>query len=309
MTEFDNQKGCIMGNSLFERERTTDGLDIFFWVFHDKSSYVATHWHNAIEIMYIFEGQVDVTVNNQTTILVPGDVFLLDSTVPHSTKSVRGNAAVLIQIPYRILEKYIPNINSFNFAFDCHTNDSVLRTKILKLTDVIKQMQIVFEINPDGGILRFNSLVYELLYQLYHHFGRNIPEDQIRRDNKDFKRIELVLKYSNENYAKQISLSEISSVACFQEDYFCHFFKKNMGTTYTQYLNELRLSHIYHDLIGTDLPLKTILEKHGFHNYKLFSKMFYADFKMTPMQYRKLYLSSPNPEDLPRQHEMPEFPD
>lgn len=298
-----------MGNSLFERERTTDGLDIFFWVFHDKSSYVATHWHNAIEIMYIFEGEVDVTVNNQTTALLPGDVYLIDSAIPHSTKSVRGNAAVLIQLPYPLLEKYIPNIGSLNFSFDSHTTDSIIRTKILKLTDVIKQMQVVFEINPDGGILRFNSLVYELLYQLYHHFGRIIPDDQIRKDNKNFKRIELVLKYSNAHYSEPISLSEIASVACFQEEYFCHFFKKNMGVTYTQYLNELRLSHIYNDLIGTELPLKDILDKHGFTNYKLFRKMFYEDFCMTPMQYRKLYKTSPNPEALPKQHEMPKFPD
>lgn len=296
------------GNSLFERERTTDGLDIFFWVFHDSSSYVATHWHNAIELMYIFEGEVDVTINNQTTVLLPGDVYLIDSTVPHSTKSVRGNAAVLIQLPYPLLEKNIPNISSMNFAFDCHTTDSVLRTKILKLTDVIKQMQAVFEINPDGGRLRFNSLFYELLYQLYHHFGRMIPDNQIRKDNKNFKRIELVLKYSDEHYFEPISLSKIASVACFQEDYFCHFFKKNMGVTYTQYLNELRLSHIYQDLIGTDLPLKDILEKHGFSNYKLFRKMFSEDFHMTPMEYRKLYKTSPNPADLPRQKEIPKFP-
>lgn len=298
-----------MGNSFFERERITDGLEIFFWVFHDKSSYVGTHWHNAIEIMYIIEGEVDVIINNQTTVLLPGDVYLIDSTVPHSTKSVHGNSAVLIQIPYPLLEKCIPNLESLNFSFDCHTADSVLRTKILKLINVIKQLQVVFEINPDGGVLRFNSLVYELLYQLYHHFGRIIPEDQIRKDNKNFKRIELVLKYSNAHYAEPITLSEIASVACFQEDYFCHFFKKNMGMTYTQYLNELRLSHIYNDIIRSDLPLKNILEKHGFRNYKLFRKMFYEDFQMTPMQYRKLYLSSPTPQDLPRQHEMPKFPD
>ncbi len=34
-----------------EKDRITDGLDIFFWVFNDSSSYVATHWHSAIEVM------------------------------------------------------------------------------------------------------------------------------------------------------------------------------------------------------------------------------------------------------------------
>ena len=72
---------------VFETDRITDGFDIFFWVFNDASSFVATHWHTAIEIMYIIDGEVDVMMNQQTVILKPGDVFLIDSRLPHSTKS------------------------------------------------------------------------------------------------------------------------------------------------------------------------------------------------------------------------------
>lgn len=89
------------------------------------------------------------------------------------------------------------------------------------------------------------------------------------------------------HYNTPITLSEISQIACFQEEYFCHYFKKNMGVTYFQYLNEIRLSHIYRDLTSTDLPLKVLLEKHGFTNYKLFRKMFYEQFATTPGEYRK----------------------
>ena len=44
---------------VFETDRITDGFDIFFWVFNDASSFVATHWHTAIEIMYIIDGEVE----------------------------------------------------------------------------------------------------------------------------------------------------------------------------------------------------------------------------------------------------------
>ena len=55
---------------IFEQDRITDGFDIFFWEFNDKSSFVATHWHTAIEMMYIIDGEVDVTMNHQTTVLL-----------------------------------------------------------------------------------------------------------------------------------------------------------------------------------------------------------------------------------------------
>ena len=276
-------------NAVFrhERDRITDGLDIFFWVFNDSSSYVPTHWHSAMEIMYILEGEVDVTVGGQTTVLLPGDVYLVDCAVPHSTKSLDGNKAVLIQIPYPLLERYIPDITSRRFGFDCHSQNPIVRTKILQLVEIIKQMQIVFEIKPDGEILRFNSLVFEFLFQIYHNFSQEMETVEAQKENKTFGRIQTILDYLDDNYSSPISLDEISKVACLQKEYFCHFFKKNMGITYTNYLNDLRLSKIRDDLVDTDLPVKLILEKHGFSNYKLFRKMFSETFGCTPTTYRK----------------------
>lgn len=276
-------------NAVFrhERDRITDGLDIFFWVFNDSSSYVPTHWHSAMEVMYVLEGEVDVTVGGQTTVLLPGDVYLVDCAVPHSTKSLDGNKAVLIQIPYPLLERYIPDISSRRFGFDCHSQSPIARTKILQLIEIIKQMQIVFEVKPDGEILRFNSLVFEFLFQIYHNFSQEMETVEAQKENKTFGRIQTILDYLDSNYSSPISLDEISKVACLQKEYFCHFFKKNMGITYTNYLNDLRLSKIRDDLVDTDLPVKLILEKHGFTNYKLFRKMFGETFGCTPTTYRK----------------------
>ncbi|WP_026506577.1 AraC family transcriptional regulator [Butyrivibrio sp. MC2013] len=270
-----------------EKDRVSEGLDIFFWIFNDSSSYVATHWHSAIEMMYILEGEVDITVNGKTTILLPGDVYLVDSALPHSTKSLKGNKAILIQIPYPFLAKYIPDIDNRRFGFDCHSDNPIIRTKILQLIGIIEQMQIVFEFKPDGEILRFTSLVFELLFQIYHNFSREVKSADLRKESKTFSRLQTILDYLDEHYASPITLDEIAGVACFQKEYFCHFFKKNMGITYTRYLNDLRLSKIRDDLVDTDLPLKEILEKHGFSNYKLFRKMFAETFGCTPGVYRK----------------------
>ncbi|MBE5825856.1 MAG: helix-turn-helix domain-containing protein [Butyrivibrio sp.] len=270
-----------------ENDRITDGLDIFFWVFDDSSSYVATHWHSAIEVMYILEGEVDITVNGSTTELLPGDVFLVDSAIPHSTKSLNGNKAVLIQLPYPLLERYIPNLASRRFELDCRSKNPIVRTKVLQLIEIIKQMQVVFEVKPEGEILRFNSLLFEFMFQIYHNFSEEVNDADNRKETKTFGRIQNILDYLDNNYASQISLDEIASVACFQKEYFCHFFKKQMGITYTRYLNDLRLAKIRKDLAETDLPLKDILEKHGFTNYKLFRKMFNETFGCTPVAYRK----------------------
>ena len=61
-----------------------------------------------------------------------------------------------------------------------------------------------------------------------------------------------------------------------------------MGQTYLEYLNEIRISHIYKDLITTDNSLYQILDTHGFTNVKLFYKIFKQKFNCTPKELRNL---------------------
>lgn len=272
-----------------EQDRITDGFDIFFWVFNDDSSYTPMHWHTAMEINYILEGSVDVTTANESRHLMPGNINLIDSNVLHSTKSVNGNKAILIQLPLQLLERYIPGYSDLCFSFDPFAIDRDSIIKRSRLILVIEQMRKVFENKTEGGILRFNSLLFELLYQLYENFSYEKEDSNLTLGQKNFDNLKAILRYSEKNYNKPISIAEIASVAAFSEDYFSHFFKKNMGVSYLQYLNEIRMSHIYKDLISTDLALKDILEMHGFTNYKLFRRLFNEEFHTTPGEYRKVY--------------------
>ena len=153
------------------------------------------------------------------------------------------------------------------------TKDPVKKTKLDMLKTTLEQMQIIDDIRPDGFILRFNSLIFELLFQLYHNFGVKIFQSDLSQQKKDLDRLNLVLNYISENYRYPISLDEIAGVAYLQTGYFCRFFKKKMGVTFLEYQNEYRLSFIYKDLINTKDPVHVILERHGFTNYKLFRRI------------------------------------
>lgn len=274
--------------SSYENDRITDELDIFFWVFDTDNGFVETHWHRAIEINYILSGEVDITINGETSVLLPGDVFLVDSYVPHSVSSVHGNHAVLIQLPYALLKRYIPDFDSRGFLLDSHFPDSDSRKKAQEFIRVILDMKEVFEQQPKGYILRFHSLVFEMMFQLYCNFSYPVSDTDMRKRQKNFERLTLIMNYTASHYRSAISIDEIAGIAGFQKEYFCHYFKKNMGLTYLEYLNELRLSHVCKELLSTELPLKTILENNGFYNYKLFRKLFYRKFQITPSEYRKI---------------------
>lgn len=256
----------------------------------DLGSYIPTHWHRAIEIIYLLEGELDVTVDNQTTHYSQGDCILVNANVMHATKCTKPNTAILLQIPMDFAELYIPNIQQLLFILDYKPTDPIRQTKLGMFKETLTQMQIANDIQPEGFLLRFNSLLFELLFQLLHNFSIKVFQSNFSQRTKDLERLNTILEHIGKNYKNPISLDEIADIACLQTGYFCRFFKKNMGVTFLEYQNELRLSYIYQDIISTKDTIHEILERHGFSNYKLFRRMFYQHFQATPTEVRAAYL-------------------
>ena len=261
--------------------------NVKFYTSVDPGSYIPTHWHRAIEIIYIQEGALDVTVETENFTIHAGDCILINGNVLHSTKCTIPNKAIVLQIPLEFITKYIPNLNQLIFYWDYRTKNSVKQTKLSMLKTTLEQLQIIDDIRPDGYILRFNSLIFELLFQLYHNFSVKVFQRDTSHQKKELERLDPVLNYIAENYKRPISLNEIAEIACLQPGYFCRFFKKKMGVTFLEYQNEYRLSFIYKDLITTNDPVHKILERHGFTNYKLFRRIFFEQFGDTPTKIRK----------------------
>ena len=70
-------------------------------------------------------------------------------------------------------------------------------------------------------------------------------------------------------------------------EYFCRFFKQQMGVNFTRHVNQVRLSHIHHELIATEDPIMEIVDRNGFTNYKLFHKLFREIYGCTPREARQ----------------------
>lgn len=266
---------------------------VVFYTSKDPGSYVPKHWHHAIEIIYLQEGSLSVAFENTLTTLLPGDCMIINSEVIHSTKCTTYNKAIVFQIPFEFFEQYLPDIEQLYFSLDIDSQNPVQRTKLDIFKKTLTDMQIANDIQPKGYILRFNSLLFEIMYQLYHNFSTQIFHAKNPQKNKDMERLNRILEYTASHYNRPISIQEIADHVYLQNRYFCRFFKKCMGITFLEYQNELRLSYIYQDIITTSDPIHTILERHGFTNYKLFRRMFYEHFDATPTQIRNQHEPAP----------------
>ena len=277
----------ILTATNYELIPLNDKTNVRFYTSKDPGSYVAPHWHDAIEIICMQEGALRVTVENAVYDPGTNQCIMISPNVIHSSLCSAPNQAIVFQIPQAFVEKFVPNAKALEFGLKDPADTLIEQSKVDMFKETLEKMQFLMDYQPDGAVLKFNSLLFEVLFQLYHNFSTPVVEADMTRRQKNLEKLKPILEYITEHYNRPISLEEIAGVAMFEPKYFCRFFKKYMGTTFLEYQNEIRLSKIYQDVISTNLTISEILEKHGFTNYKLFRKMFYSHFNATPTQLRR----------------------
>lgn len=95
-----------------------------------------------------------------------------------------------------------------------------------------------------------------------------------------------LIKYVNENYRNDISLSSAAQVLYMNPNYISQMFKKGTGITFVHYITQKRLEDAKELLITTQKPLTDIAIEVGFNDYFHFIKTFKRFAGMTPSQYR-----------------------
>lgn len=275
-----------MKNYRHEFINPNDALNIHLKFSIDTGSIINKHFHDWIEIVYIIKGSLEFQVNNKTQLLRENDFIVVNPMSIHSTKCIHGNVAILLQIPISFLEEFNKEINNYRFNVDLKSNNARVQTKLNNIRDIMKDLWIAYQFHVDGYIFRCYSLVFELIYILVHSFSYKINNIDKIETEKNLKRIRKIIKYVKKYYSEDISLTMVSSIVNLNPIYFSRFFKTHMGVTFLEYLNLVRLEHIYTDLLNTDLNIKDIQEKHGFYNSKLFRRMFKDTYGGTPNEIR-----------------------
>ena len=91
------------------------------------------------------------------------------------------------------------------------------------------------------------------------------------------------LKYKNDNITAPLSLDSVCKEVHLSKEYTARVFKREMGITVTQYINQQKLDIAKNLLISNEFDLQSIAEKVGYQNYNYFSRIFKKHFGITPI--------------------------
>ena len=108
-----------------------------------------------------------------------------------------------------------------------------------------------------------------------------------RNNDRRIETIKKAIGYIQDNYKEKIYIRDLADLIGMNEQYFCRFFKKAIGRSPIEYVNEYRIKKARHYLEETDLTVMEICLECGYNNLGNFLREFRRYTDTTPLQYRK----------------------
>lgn len=276
-----------MEKIMYESLQRPSPLGISFAWFTNPGGHHPLHWHDDMEILYPLSGEAYIQIENTMHKLHKRHILVVESGQHHSTHSDSSSAMFLcIHISKEKLRDYLPKIGTLHFV--C-SPDSVPDDKFphyLELCRMLDELTKLYIRESPGFPLEANGIILQLIGRLTEHFSIATVPRLSSMDTLSSDRIHKVIGYVEEHYMEPVTLEDVAGLLGLGKEYFCRFFKKNMGMTFLEYLNEVRAARVYYDLIYTDLPISAIMEQNGFTNQKLFNRTFRKLYGCTPSDAR-----------------------
>lgn len=241
---------------------------------HARFVHFPPHRHDYIEVVYMCSGHTTHIINGKTLMLGEGEFLIM------------GSGAVQEILPAG------KNDIAVNF---------IVRTDFFE--EIINTFSISIPANPDSlhfsaSDLTVHNLAENLIWLLMGGVPKSIKQCRFTlglllmtllksQHNENVEAIDRVLSYVEENY-KTGSLSDLADSLHYDFSWLSREIKSRTGKTYTDLIQEKRLSEACFLLRNTDMKVSDISLSVGYCNISYFHRLFNKYLGMSPHKYRML---------------------
>lgn len=254
----------------------------------------AWHKHPEYELILITEGNGTALIGNYIGEYKRGDVFFLDSDLPHwfrkSSPKMTGSAIVVQFLRdfwgTHFLE--MPEVKQVRRLLDSNGDGLQLHRTLLKEVSAL-----IERLEHANGLERI-FLLLDCLQKIgtSRQYKVITTAFDASTGTKENATIEKIIDYSFKRYLEPVTLKEVAAISGLSIPSFCRFFKRNIKKSYFDFIRELRIGHACKALRETNDAILDICYASGYNSWAHFSKQFRHVANMTPSQYRKQHMKS-----------------
>lgn len=171
-----------------------------------------------------------------------------------------------------------------NLTFDRHFTEKSVK-KICKITQCDERPVIK---NIRNTELIKSSLPYFQMAEIIKEYILLCVQRAPEKKEKSYHwAVENIKGYAETYYRNELSLKQLANLYFINEKYIGRLFKKQIGCSFREYLNRIRIEKAEELLINTDMKVIDIAYETGFGNVTYFNRVFASQRGCTPVEYRR----------------------
>ncbi len=254
----------------------------YFGAFHQVKTQL--HQHDFFELLLIIEGRIRHQVNGQGSVLQAGDMLLIRPDDVHRFRRYSDEHCVAINLAFttQTLDALLAYLDFPLAAISTPSYPPLQRCSPALTARLAERMQALalLPATPDVSRSALRAFLAEILIEHFGHLQTIHPNGVPQWLQA------LCLEMTKpDNFAA--GRSALSELAGRSDEHLARSFRKYLGVTPTEYINQLRLAYTARMLAHTDLPVNEIAQSAGFDNLSYFYRLFRDGYGMPPAQYRR----------------------
>lgn len=263
--------------------------------YHDTSWSMEPNRHEFYEMVYMKRGNAVFEISKEPVYIGPNDIIIIKPNQFHkfTVKSESGCEFIVLSFKFEnnINEEFseVPLEDFLNFVSSRETGPYIT-LKVSQKNEIITLLNRILKERKNDEI-GSEFLNYLLVLELFVLISRALKmewENSIKCKSPKIKElVDISVKYINNNFERNISLTDISRFVFLSPSYFTRAFKEEMNISPISYLLKVRIERAKELLSDTDQKISDIALSVGFSNQQRFNEIFKKYASMTPLQYRK----------------------
>ncbi len=251
-----------------------------------------THWHNSFEIIMPVVNTYRVVCGDQDYHLREGDILIICPCMLHELFAPPTGERIIFQ----------PGVSQLNLK-ELNLLVAPLRPAFLITPEKYPELQpdlqkLMMEIKDEYfsshaySIISVTSKFLEFLVRV----GRAQTVPGISMDaagnahqREYVEKFIYITDYIDNNFAEDLSLEKVASLAGFSKYHFTKLFKQYTDTSFYKYLNARRIDHAKTLLLDPQLSVTEVSLQSGFSSLSAFLRMFKQMTQCTPTEFRNMY--------------------
>lgn len=234
------------------------------------------HLHAQLELLYVVEGSIEITVGMNSSVLEKGSCAIVFPNQIHSYGSkAKENSIITMICDLELCGSFMNKLVKY------YPTDPFLSAAMLHENVHYSLEQLVKEIQGDGSREVFNAFVQVILARVF-------PMLSLIKNNfsEAYTLTYEIAQYIALNFTEPLTLEQLASKLCVSKYYLSRVFSNKMGTNFNEYLNSFRLDQAVALLQTTPKTISEICMEAGFESQRTFNRAFKAAYGTTPLRYR-----------------------